>query len=571
MKKCLLIYLLLQALPCFAQPIIQNDPTEPCGPPRPDYWLGRHDRLSPMRGEVGEGSKPRQAAKSFTAAALDSYSFFSNIRVNDNPPGSSFETPYSSGSHAMAARGDTVYLVWRSDRNTNSTIYFDKSTDGGNTWGTDVRITDSDSAAIMPALAVGQDGTIYVSWTDFRDYYATDRHIYFAKSINGGTSFLPSVRVCNDHEAYQAFSSIAVNDSGLIFVAWEDGRNSATQKLDVYCARSVDGGASFLSSVRVDDTGTDSSGQGGGIAVKDSCVFIAFNDYRYDYNYRNIYFAKSTNNGQSFDTNILVNDTTGQVNRTQRYPSICVDMLGIYMAWADDRNGDFDIYFTKSTDGGLTFTSPNINLIDAAGESYAQGYPSLACDDSGGVYCAWEDRRNGLTYPWLIYFNYSKNHGDAFATNNMHVDDRTLSEDVRLWNVTICANNKGKVFAAWSDDRNGGDYDIYTTAGNFTGVEGEPPQSISVGAASIKCYPNPFKSRITMSYTLKDRSPISVTVYNIKGELVKTIDKRFQAAGQYKLTWDGRNETGAIVSGGIYFIQLSTDNKIQTQKIIYIK
>ena len=313
MKTISALLLLLTVTICSAQQIIVGDPAEPCGPPKADYWIGRNANPFPQRegaglsrawsssvapersrGEVemesrgvrsntppspkvyppkpgnmqgagwalGEGARVR----SFTAAALDSYAFGANVRVNDNPAGSSFETPYSSGGHSIACRGDTVYLVWRSDRSGTSQIYFDKSTNGGTTWGPDEAISDNPAAAaVMPALALGQDGTIYVSWTDWRD---GNRHIYFAKSTNGGGSFGGNVRVCNEHEEYQAYSSIAVSNSGKIFIAWEDGRNSATQKLDVYCARSDDGGNSFLSNVRVDDTGTDSSGQGGGYSCQ---------------------------------------------------------------------------------------------------------------------------------------------------------------------------------------------------------------------------------------------------------------------------------------------------------------
>lgn len=477
MIRILMVAALLSASGLCAQPIIQGDPTEPRGPIRPDYWVGRKTNPFP-RGEGAGVRSETKATLSPKATLTDSYTFYSNVRVNDDPPGMGFATPYSSGGHAMAARGDTVYLVWRDDRSGTSTIYFDKSNDGGNTWGTDVAISDNPAAAaVMPALAVGKDGAIYVSWTDFRD---GNRHIYFAKSANGGASFGTNVRVCNEHEEYQAFSSIAVNDSGRIFIAWEDGRNSATQKLDVYCARSDDGGASFLSSIRVDDTGTDSSGQGGGgIAVKDSCVYIVFADYRDEnYSYMNVYFAKSTNNGQTYNNNILVNDTVGQINRSQWAPSIAVDDSDlIYIAWRDNRVGIYHTYYTKSNDGGLSFTTPNLNLIDAAGQPYAQVYPSLCCDDSGGVYCAWEDTRNYINSARQIYMGFSKNYGDSFSMN-YHVDDRPEEDSAWLFDPTLCVNKAGRVFCAWADNRVNGaglTMDIYATTGSYVGVEGYPP------------------------------------------------------------------------------------------------
>ena len=470
MKKLFLL-LSLAANICIAQQIIVGDPAEPCGPPRPDYWIGR--ARTPLRNGAGQGrgQTQRQLQKTFTAAALDSYAFGANVRVNDNPPGTSFETPYSSGGHSIAVRGDTVYLVWRSDRNTNSAIYFDKSTDGGQTWGADVKVNDGDSAAIMPALALGKDGTMYVSWTDFRDI---TRHIYFAKSTNGGTSFTPAVRVQTATEEKQQYSSIAVNDSGYIFIAYEDFRNLATTAIDIYCSRSTDGGSSFDTAVRVDDC-TDSINQWYPcLTNQDSNVYVVWEDFRDTSiaGQRNIYFALSNNNGISFKNNKLINDTVCYSSYSTGNPSIIGDNKNnVYIAWYDNRTPG-DIYFTKSTDNGQTFIKPDKNLIDAAGLFYAQGYPSLACDDSGGVYCAWEDKRNGEQ----IYFGFSKNYGDSFG-NNKHVDDRPNEDSAWLWTPTICANKKGYVYIAWMDSRNNpsvvGCYDVYFTPGNFIDPEGQ--------------------------------------------------------------------------------------------------
>jgi len=560
--------LLLAATTCLAQDIIIGDPTEPCGPIRPDYWIGRHDNPIILRNvpcpasEESRITGKRQTVSRQTANA-DSYSFGSNVRVNDDPPGTSFKTPYSSGGHAIAARGDTVYLVWRSDCLGTSTIYFDKSTDSGNTWGTDVQITDSDSGAIMPALALGKDGTIYVSWTDFRHI---TRQIYFAKSTDGGSIFTPGVHVQSATPDKQQYSSIAVNDSGYIFIAYEDFRNLATTAIDIYCSRSTDGGNSFEPSVRVDDCPDSIAQWGPCVAAKDSNVYISWTDFRTQYiNGSKIFFAKSINLGATFEPNVLVVDTVGMPIRVESNSSLVVDNSRIYVSW-----GYGHIRFTKSLNNGQTFVAPNIYLVDAAGSLYNQNYPSLTCDDSGGVYCAWEDRRNGSAYPWLIYFNYSKNYGDSFATNNIHVDDRSLSEEVQLGAPTICANKGGKVFCAWDDNRinHGGLLlDIYVTAGILTGIEGEPPNSFSHETTSLQLHPNPFRQQANIKYGVGTNSFIQLKIYNIAGQLVKTLDEGYKTAGNYKINWNQHQG----FSTGVYFVCLHMGNKSITQKIIKIK
>jgi hypothetical protein len=573
MKTILNIVILLQlaASICFAQAIIQGDPTEPCGPIRPDYWIGRRTYPFPRGEEVGVMPKPRQVTKQFNAALIDSYVFHTNARVNDDPPGLGFATPYSSGGHAMAARGDTVYLVWRDDRSGTSAVYFDKSFDSGTTWGTDVAISDNPAAAaVMPALALGKDGTIYVSWTDFRD---GNRHIYFAKSTDGGVSFGPSVRVQPATDDKQQFSSIAVNDSGYIFIAYEDFRNLATTAIDIYCSRSTDGGNSFEPSVRVDDCADSINQEEPCIAVRDTNVYIAWTDWRLQPSGSKTYFSKSINSGTAFNNNVLVVDTAGLGVFAANPSSICCDKNNIYIAWNYAKTQN-DICFTKSIDDGNTFIVPNLNIIDAIGLPYYQGYPSIVCDESGGVYCAWEDTRNYVNSARQIYMGYSKNYGDSFSLN-YHVDDRGLEDSAWFFNPTLSVNKAGKVFCAWADNRVNGaglTMDIYTTAGTFTGVEGYPgTETLTNSGLALKAYPNPFKGCTNIRYNISVGSIVDINIYNVTGQLVKSIYIGQKSAGEHTLIWDGRDEKEIKVSQGLYFICLKSNGKNITQKITLIK
>lgn len=562
--------LLSAAITCFAQPIIQGDPTEPCGPIRPDYWVGRKTNpaspfVPPLEGRERVGSK---TPKHFNSALSDSYNFGANVRVNDNPAGTSYETPYCSGSHAIAARGDTVYLVWRSDRlvpyGGQSTIYFDKSTDGGNTWGTDVRITDSDSAAIMPALALGNDGTIYVSWTDFRHI---TRQIYFAKSMDGGTTFTPGVHVQPATPDKQQFSSIAVNDSGYIFIAYEDFKNMPTTAIDIYCSRSTDGGNSFEEAVRVDDCPDSVDQWNPDIKAVNNNVYILWRDFREDTTRlrATLHFSRSITSGNIFSPSILLSDSGHWVGAE----SITADSIYIYICWGVSG----DIYMTKSADSGNLFIKPIKNIIDASGQPFIQGYPSIACDDSGGVYCAWEDTRNYVNSARQIYFGYSKDYGDSFSLN-YHLDDRGDEDSAWLFKPTICANKKGEIFSAWQDGRNkigGVNYDIYATGGYFTGIEGQPPSSSNAKAYCLKAYPNPFKGVVTIECQMPTKGAADISIYNITGQLIKRLESGQMIDGKCRVTWNGTDNAGNKIKGGIYLVCMKADGKTKISKTTYIR
>ncbi|MCK4235019.1 T9SS type A sorting domain-containing protein [candidate division WOR-3 bacterium] len=80
-------------------------------------------------------------------------------------------------------------------------------------------------------------------------------------------------------------------------------------------------------------------------------------------------------------------------------------------------------------------------------------------------------------------------------------------------------------------------------------------------------YPNPTLRTTMISYDVPDKSFISLEVYNIAGQLIKTLMNEFKHAGTYKLSWDGTNESGKYVPAGIYFYRLTSDNFTSTKRI----
>jgi hypothetical protein len=84
-------------------------------------------------------------------------------------------------------------------------------------------------------------------------------------------------------------------------------------------------------------------------------------------------------------------------------------------------------------------------------------------------------------------------------------------------------------------------------------------------------YPNPFNPQTSIAFTIKDRGAVTLKVYNVNGELVRTLANENRAAGSYTLTWDGHNDNGQSVSSGVYFYKLVTNNFSQTKKMVLLK
>ncbi len=109
----------------------------------------------------------------------------------------------------------------------------------------------------------------------------------------------------------------------------------------------------------------------------------------------------------------------------------------------------------------------------------------------------------------------------------------------------------------------------------FSGVVGvEEGKKIGNAIKSftlLQNYPNPFNPSTTIEYKIPKAGNVDVNIYNINGQLIRTIKSGFQNFGIYKVIWNGENNLGQKVSSGIYLLQVKYNKSILTKKIILIK
>ena len=84
-------------------------------------------------------------------------------------------------------------------------------------------------------------------------------------------------------------------------------------------------------------------------------------------------------------------------------------------------------------------------------------------------------------------------------------------------------------------------------------------------------YPNPFNPITTMSFSLPNEENIELTIYNIKGQKVKTLYSGLADEGEHTMIWEGKDSNDKLVSSGLYFYKLKTNNKELTRKMLMMK
>jgi len=84
-------------------------------------------------------------------------------------------------------------------------------------------------------------------------------------------------------------------------------------------------------------------------------------------------------------------------------------------------------------------------------------------------------------------------------------------------------------------------------------------------------YPNPFNAKTIISFALPKESRVTLDVYNILGQKVKTLLDGTMAAGNYNQEWDGTDHNGLGVSSGVYLYKLKADNFTRVNRMTFLK
>ena len=303
---------------------------------------------------------------------------------------------------AIAVDGSKIYVVWQDNTPDllNDEIYFKRSVDGGVTWKTDKRLTNNAGGnydSYDPAIAV--DGSnIYVVWWDTRP---GNYEIYFKRSVDGGVTWKTDRRLTNN-AGYSQYPALAV-DGSKIYVVWHD---YTPGNPEIYFKRSVDGGVTWKTDKRL------TNNAGGSyfpvIAVDGQNVYVVWYDDRSGN--PEIYFKRSVDGGVTWKTDKRLTNNAAYY----QYPAIAVDGPNIYVVWTDDTPGNEEIYFKKSVDGGVTWTTDK-RLTTNTGDSYA---PAIAVGGSN-IYVVWTDVTPGNLE---IYFKKSTDGGSTWKQTRLTND-----------------------------------------------------------------------------------------------------------------------------------------------------
>jgi hypothetical protein len=206
-----------------------------------------------------------------------------------------------------------------------------------------------------------------------------------------------------------------------------------------------------------------------------------------------ISIAVSTDGGMTFNNNLVSSDADCNSN-FQRGPQFVIDTKGtIHLVWMGGRvNMQPDVWYTRSSDQGKTWSKPI--TIDDAGDSskYAQDFPSIACDSSDNIYVSFLDMRmtqQKLATTPFLYFSRSTDGGMTWSVNTRaDVPPNGMGGTCECCAETIASTRDGHIYIVYRSNINNV-RDIWLARSYDKGMTFQPALKIMTSDWNIQACP----------------------------------------------------------------------------------
>ncbi|MCX6282810.1 MAG: T9SS type A sorting domain-containing protein [Bacteroidetes bacterium] len=245
--------------------------------------------------------------------------------------------------------------------------------------------------------------------------------------------------------------------------------------------------------------------------------------------------------------------------------SIAVDHSGgpandnVYLLSTIERfsNSDSaDVMFTRSTDGGLTWSAP-VRVNDDPGTDNYQWFGTMSVAPNGRIDAVWLDTRDSPPGSLLsaLYYSYSLNQGISWSVNQKLsplFDSRIgWPQQAKMGDYISMTSDNNKAYLAWTNTLNS-EEDVYfsTITPSTTGITDKQQGNSGI---HISAYPCPFSDHTTIDYYLPENNFVTLSLADISGRAIKTIVSSYQDKGAHHTSLSGSG-----IPRGYYFIRIES-------------
>ncbi len=496
----------------------------------------------------------------------------------------------------VTSNGTTV-VTWQSD---DAIIMQRIAGNGTLVWGPNgITLSCADTYSWPQPFAVENDHILLKFFHDTGPAYSPTRHCLMQKFDNDGNAAWASDTVVSDAGGISAWTQIfPIESDGAngCFIAWHDDRDNNMDASSFIQHINSDGTLGFTAN------GVELSTQA---ARENYYPKIAFNPTSWelytfwmetdsDQNQRGLYGQKLDAEGNRLWTDN--GKTIIEISATGIIPIAARQVNDDVIVCFEEASGAVNS-FIKATrldaDGEFVWDNDFVTMCSVA-SSKVHSEASYFANDQ--IICAWEDDRNGGSDIFAQNINLDGTLGVSVMYGTIE-GNVTLNggsgnvEDVEVaaGSVTVHPDANGDyiisiipgtypVMAGLAGYETVVFEDVVVTEGNattgidFTLVPVVSSENIIIAATKMESnYPNPFNPITNISYTIKETGLVTIEVYNLRGQLVKTLVNELQGTGSFIAVWDGTDTSNKSVSSGIYLYKMKSNNYTSTKKMILMK
>ncbi|MCB9324605.1 MAG: T9SS type A sorting domain-containing protein [Lewinellaceae bacterium] len=420
-----------------------------------------------------------------------------------------------------------------SDGNWIDRIVCQKSTDNGEVWsdGTFTGLNGNKAQDKHWSIVDRTNNHIYLTWTQFDVYGSTNPAdssiILFSKSLDGGDSWSAPLRInkvagdCIDSDDTVEGAVPAVGPNGEIYVTW--------------------------------------AGPTG------------------------LVFNRSTDQGETWlETEILISTLPGGwdfgvpgIYRSNGLPITKCDLSGgpnhgtIYVNWSDQRNGgnDTDIWLSKSTDGGDTWSAPIRVNDDEPG--HQQFFTWMDIDQTNGnLFFVFYDRRNYMDTQTDVSLAWSTDGGNSFTNKIISESPFIPNEGVFFGDYTNLTVHDNIVRPIWTRLHEG-QLSVWTDVTPFQHVVNAVREPSSGNLNEFSQFPNPTSDMAYISFKLHDARVVNLKLFDGNGRQVAVLlQNESLGYGKHIIPVDLKT---LKLQSGLYYPQLTIDGKVKTLKMLMVE
>ncbi|HPL51928.1 MAG TPA: FlgD immunoglobulin-like domain containing protein [Candidatus Cloacimonas acidaminovorans] len=471
---------------------------------------------------------------------------------------------------AVVTPDDQIAIIWEDARGDNPKVYAQLlSANGERLWGEQgMELTVNSPLRQKDPKVSYYNGSLYFGWSG-SDQVETSffYHIYGQRIYNGQKMWGPNGILISTLAQSDLRNECTLYDLIDNYYVWHR-INPALATQTIWVKRVAEDGSAMDG---WQEEGIQTSNYNDWDAIQlfpkahktPEGIFVMWRDLRNDY-IQNYWGQHLAENGTYLWNPVGVNLNDNQ--REQEKASIVVNSSGITFAWCENINGMNDIMAQKySFPGEPLWTNSGYYVVQ---RDSAQSDPCLVYFPDGNYLISWADF---LNIESDLYYKYITENGEMIGAPQGNVLCNASKSQYQP--QTAILNNKA--YTVWADGRSSGKTEILGLYAQKLG-NGTPVTDVTIPPLQSlilhQNYPNPFNPETTINFTLKDPTlSLKLNIYNIKGQLVKTLYDGALQKGQHSFVWNGTDETNCQVSSGVYFYRLSNGKESRQRKMVLMK